>query len=149
MIHFFQGVFSLNPFTLVTSAISLLSALSSEHRLQLKQQVSDGAEFRNVTVPLAWLLSSRTIPLSPLRHLTRAEVFYQQQISQQQSSSLCRAETNHKGNLFAFCKNLDNFVRAADTGLGSQGGKHNPDVPCAVAELYHLTCLIRVLDFAL
>lgn len=107
---FFQGVFSLNPYTLVMNTTSLLSALSSERRLQLKQQVSDGAEFRNVTVPLAWLLSTRTIALSPLRLLTRTEVFYQQQISQQQSSSLCRAETNHKGHLFAFCKNLDIFV---------------------------------------
>lgn len=106
---FFPGSSLLNPDTVVTSTISL-SALPSEHRLQLKQKVSCGDEFRNVTAALAWLVSSRTIVLSPLRHLTRTDGFYRQQISQQQSSSPFRAESNHKGNLFAFCKNVETFV---------------------------------------
>lgn len=67
---FFPGIFLLNPYTLVTSATGLLSALSSEHRFQLKQQVADGSWVwaRNCA---KWH-RGRTIAFSPSRHLTQS-----------------------------------------------------------------------------
>lgn len=110
MIHFFQGVFFTQPLPLCHEHHQSLISSGIGAQIAAGAQVSDGAGFRNATVPLAWLPSGSTIALSPLRHLTRTEVFYRQQISQQQSTSLCRAETSHKGNLCAFCKDLDIFV---------------------------------------